>query len=274
MSKHTKQRLDTMMVQKGLVQSREKARNAILAGMVLVNGQVKNKAGTLVNPEDEIIIKENPIPYVSRGGLKLEKAINLFRLPVKDRIYLDVGASTGGFTDCLLKNGASKVYSIDVGYGQLAWELRQDPRVVVMERTNIRYVKPEDLEDVPQGAVIDVSFISLKLVLPVVRELLSNDAHIIALVKPQFEAGKENVGKNGVVRNPEVHRQVLCDILSWCLESEFVIRGLTFSPVRGPKGNIEFLLYLCKAHSIQQTLNIKELVFKVVKEAYAEFGLQ
>lgn len=274
MIKLAKQRLDILMVKKGLVQTREKAKKTILAGVVFVNGQRIDKAGALVNPEDEIIVKENPIPYASRGGLKLEKAIETFNIPVKNKIYMDVGASTGGFTDCLLKNGALKVYSIDVGYGQLAWELRQDPRVVVMERTNIRYLKPEDLEDVPQGAVIDVSFISLKLVLPVVREILAEDSHIVALIKPQFEAGKEKVGKNGVVRDPDIHKQVLYDILTWCLESGFVVEGLTFSPVKGPKGNIEFLLHIRKNENIQETFDINEIVSKVVDEAYAELASQ
>jgi len=279
MSKHTKQRLDTILVQKGLAQSREKARQLILAGEVFVNGQKKDKAGTMVNPEDEIIVKGDPVPYASRGGLKLEKAINFFNPPVKNRIYIDIGASTGGFTDCLLQNGAAKVYSIDVGYGQLAWELRQDPRVVVMERTNIRYVKPEDLEDIPNGAVIDVSFISLKLVLPVVYQLLAMDSPIIALIKPQFEAGKDKVGKNGVVKDPDVHRQVLTDILSWCLSEGFVVKGLTFSPVKGPKGNIEFLLYMYKARDvdnkdIDNKIDIKKLIYDVVNEAYAELALK
>lgn len=272
MSKRTKQRLDTTLVQKGLAQTREKAKKMILAGKVFVNGQKKDKAGTLVNPEDEIIVKGDPIPYVSRGGLKLEKAIDYFNPPIKNRIYMDIGASTGGFTDCLLKNGASKVYSIDVGYGQLAWELREDPRVVVMERTNIRYVKPEDLEDIPNGAVIDVSFISLKLVLPVVHQLLAMDSPIIALIKPQFEAGKDKVGKNGVVRDPDVHRQVLSDILAWCLKEGFVIKGLTYSPIKGPKGNIEFLLYMHKAEELEKDLDIQKLVSDVVNEAYVELA--
>jgi len=274
MSTTSKQRLDVLLVEKGLVESREKAKRIILSGSVYVAGQKIDKAGTLVSPQDEIHIEGDPIPFVSRGGLKLQKALDMFKPPVKDRVYMDVGASTGGFTDCLLQYGAKKVYSIDVGYGQLAWSLRHDKRVVVMERTNIRKVTKDDFEELPQGAVIDVSFISLKLVLPVVKEILLPDSHIIALIKPQFEAGREKVGKKGVVRSAETHKEVLEDILFACRQLGFVIKNLSFSPVKGPKGNIEFLVHLYY-HSQEEShydnkVDIENLVDKVVEAAHSD----
>jgi len=274
MSTTSKQRLDVLLVEKGLVESREKAKRIILSGSVYVAGQKVDKAGTLVSPQDEIHIEGDPIPFVSRGGLKLQKALDMFKPPVKDRVYMDVGASTGGFTDCLLQYGAKKVYSIDVGYGQLAWSLRHDKRVVVMERTNIRKVTKDDFEELPQGAVIDVSFISLKLVLPVVKEILLPDSHIIALIKPQFEAGREKVGKKGVVRSAETHKEVLEDILFACRQLGFVIKNLSFSPVKGPKGNIEFLVHLYY-HSQEEShydnkVDIENLVDKVVEAAHSD----
>jgi len=274
MSTNPKQRLDVLLVEKGLVESREKAKGIILSGAVYVGGRRVDKAGTLVSPQDEIHIEGDPIPFVSRGGLKLQKALDLFKPPVKDRVYMDVGASTGGFTDCLLQHGARKVYSIDVGYGQLAWSLRHDNRVVVMERTNIRNVTKDDFEELPQGAVIDVSFISLKLVLPVVKEVLLPDSHIIALIKPQFEAGREKVGKKGVVRSAETHKEVLQDILLACHKFGFVIKNLSFSPVKGPKGNIEFLVHLYYSGQeysfYDNNIDIEKLVNKVVDSAHSE----
>lgn len=275
MSATTKQRLDIIMVKQGLVESREKAKRIILSGVVRVEGRIIDKAGTPVSPGDNIIIEGDPIPFVSRGGLKLQKALDVFRPPITDRIYMDVGASTGGFTDCLLQYGAKKVYSVDVGYGQLAWKLRQDPRVVVMERINIRNMTIEDLGEIPQGAVIDVSFISLKLVLPVVLKILSPDSHIICLVKPQFEAGRKEVGKNGVIKSPQVHKNVLKDILAFCENINIALLGLTYSPIKGPKGNIEFLIYLYNKGEgsgiprFSQT-EINALVDRIIKESHGE----
>lgn len=275
MSTTSKQRLDVVLVEKGLIQSREQAKRIILSGKVFVGGCMVDKAGTLVYPEDDIHIEGDSIPFVSRGGLKLQKALELFQPPVEGRIYMDVGASTGGFTDCLLKHGAKKVYSIDVGYGQLAWGLRQDDRVVVMERTNIRKVTRKDLEDMPQGAVIDVAFISLKLVLPVIKDLLLPDSHIIALIKPQFEAGRKKVGKNGVVRSPETHREVLENIVSISRKLHFIPKNITFSPIKGPKGNIEFLLHLyyCnidEINSYDTGIDTGLLIDRVIKSAHEE----
>ena len=275
MSTTSRQRLDVMLVEKGLAESREKAKRIILSGSVYVAGQKVDKAGTLVSSKEDITIEGDAIPFVSRGGLKLQKALDLFQPPVSGRVYMDVGASTGGFTDCLLQYGASKVYSIDVGYGQLAWGLRQDDRVVVMERTNIRKVTRGDLEELPQGAVIDVAFISLQIVLPIIKELLLPGSHIIALVKPQFEAGREKVGKHGVVRSPETHRQVLENIIAVCHQLGFILKNLTFSPVKGPKGNIEFLIHLCNCHedemnSYDMEMDAGGLIDKVVKSAHDE----
>ena len=237
-----KQRIDLLLVEKGLFRSREKARSSLMAGLVLVNGVPVDKAGTKVDEEAEIVVKGTDIPYVSRGGLKLEKALASFPIDLKDRVCLDVGASTGGFTDCMLQKGARKVYAIDVGYGQLDWSLRTDERVVVMERTNIRYVKPEQLEEPGEFASIDVSFISLRIVLPAVVALLRPGAKVVALIKPQFEAGRELVGKNGVVRDTAVHRQVIERVLAGCSKWGLKALDLTFSPIKGPKGNVEFLL--------------------------------
>lgn len=275
MSTTSKQRLDIILVNKGLAVSREKAKRIILSGVVRVDGQMVDKPGTLISPESAIIVEEDPIPFVSRGGLKLQKALDIFKPPVEDRVYIDVGASTGGFTDCLLKYGAKKVYSIDVGYGQLAWKLRQDHRVVVMERVNIRDVTREDLEDEPQGAVIDVSFISLKIVLPVVKEILLPDSHIVSLIKPQFEAGREKVGKNGVVRSPDIHKEVLSEVLSTCLQLGLTFKGLTFSPIKGPKGNIEFLIHLYKGKGntvspYKNDIEYGHLIDDTVKAAHSE----
>lgn len=239
-----KERLDVLLVEKGLCESRSRAQAVIMSGEVYVNGQKSDKPGTPTDVEAEIEIRGNACPYVSRGGLKLGKALRDFGVDPTGLTCLDSGASTGGFTDCLLQNGAKQVFAIDVGYGQLAWSIRTDPRVVCMERTNIRYVTPEQLGTPVQLAVIDVSFISLRIVLPAVKALLSADGQIICLIKPQFEAGKENVGKKGVVRDPAVHQAVLNSFLQLADELQMTVCNLTFSPVKGPEGNIEFLGHL------------------------------
>ncbi|MEW6275606.1 MAG: TlyA family RNA methyltransferase [Bacillota bacterium] len=238
-------RLDVLLVKRGLFASREKARTATMSGQILVNGQKVLKPGAPVKPDAELTVIERA-PYVSRGGLKLEKAISAFGLNLKNKVVLDVGASTGGFTDCALAHGARLVYAVDVGYGQLAWKLRVSPRVVVLERTNIRYLSKEALSVPPDFVVIDVSFISLALVLPKVGDLTTEDAEGVALVKPQFEAGPEKVGKKGVVKDPLVHQEVLAKICSIVNGLGWEVRGLAFSPFKGPEGNIEYLLYFRK----------------------------
>ena len=240
-----KERLDVLLVVRGLAESRSRAQAVIMAGEVYVNGQKADKAGMDVPLEAEVEVRGNVCPYVSRGGLKLEKALRDFGVDPTGYVCSDSGASTGGFTDCLLQQGASKVFAIDVGYGQLAWKIRSDPRVVVMERTNIRYVTPEDLGEALDLSVVDVSFISLRIVLPAIQRLLKPTGQVLCLIKPQFEAGKENVGKKGVVRDPAVHEQVLRDFVALATELGFTLRNLTFSPVKGPEGNIEFLGHLC-----------------------------
>ncbi|MDF2523870.1 MAG: hemolysin [Clostridiales bacterium] len=244
-----KERLDIILVDRGYFPTREKARGSIMAGVVFVNNEKVDKSGTKFAADCSIEIKENINPYVSRGGLKLEKAIKTFNLDLNGKTAIDIGASTGGFTDCMLKNGAIKVFAIDVGYGQLAWELRNDPRVVCMERTNIRYVKPEDLKTYADFASIDVAFISLKKVIPVAYQLISPQGEMVCLIKPQFEAGREKVEKHGVVRDPAVHEAVICNIISFSIETGFSIQGLSFSPIKGPEGNIEYLLYISKDSS-------------------------
>lgn len=239
-----KERLDVLLVSLGLAESRAKAQATIMAGEVYVNGQKADKSGMEVDITSNIEVRGSACPYVSRGGLKLEKALKNFGVDPTGYVCSDSGASTGGFTDCLLQQGASKVFAIDVGYGQLAWKIRNDPRVVVMERTNIRYVTLEDLGEPLDLSVIDVSFISLSLVLPVVKTLLKPTAQVLCLIKPQFEAGKDKVGKKGVVRDPAVHEEVLQNFISLAKSLDFTIRNLTFSPVKGPEGNIEFLAHL------------------------------
>ena len=233
-----------MLVQRGLAASREKARAVIMSGDVFVAGQRVDKPGTMIAPEAELEVRGNACPYVSRGGLKLEKALRDFGVDPSGYVCSDSGASTGGFTDCLLQNGAKKVFAIDVGYGQLAWKIRTDPRVVCMERTNIRYVTPEDLGEPLDLSVIDVSFISLSIVLPAVRALLKERGQVVCLIKPQFEAGREKVGKKGVVRDPAVHLEVLEHFVALAGSLNLTIKNLTFSPVKGPEGNIEFLRHL------------------------------
>lgn len=240
-----KERLDTLLVKKGFYQSRERAKAAIMAGVVFVDGQRSDKAGNMINPDTaEIFIKENLCPYVSRGGLKLEKSMSEFSLNLQNTVCMDIGASTGGFTDCMLQNGASKVYSIDVGYGQLAWKLRNDSRVVCMEKTNVRYITEEDVPDKPEFASVDVSFISLTKVIPPAINVMAQDAQMVCLIKPQFEAGREKVGKKGVVREESTHKEVLLKIIDFAFEIGLNIIGIDFSPIKGPEGNIEYLIML------------------------------
>lgn len=240
-----KERLDLLLTEKGLCESRSKAQAIIMEGLVFVSGQRVDKPGTAVSTEAEIEIRGNTCPFVSRGGLKLEKALAYFGVEPKGYVCSDSGASTGGFTDCLLQKGAKKVFAIDVGYGQLAWSIRSDPRVVVMERTNIRNVTPQHLGEPLDLSVVDVSFISLRLVLPVIKQLLKPDGQVLCLIKPQFEAGKEKVGKKGVVREPETHLEVLQTFVKTARDLDFTVMDLTYSPVKGPEGNIEFLGHLC-----------------------------
>ena len=255
-----KTRLDVLLVERGLMESRQKAQATIMSGLVFVKGQRVDKPGTAVDNEAEIEIRGNVLKYVSRGGLKLEKAMATFPVELKDAVCADIGASTGGFTDCMLQNGASKVYAVDVGYGQLAWKLREDPRVVCMERTNARYLTHEQVPDELDFASVDVSFISLKLILPALCGLLKDGGHVACLVKPQFEAGKEKVGKKGVVRDPAVHLEVLENFLNHAKESGFTVLGITYSPIRGPEGNIEYLGYLEKAEWQEAEFDLKALV--------------
>lgn len=239
-----KERLDVLLVEKGLAPSRERAKTLIMTGNVFVAGQREDKAGTRIDKKLEIVIKTNPNPYVSRGGLKLEKAMKQYPIDLKNKICMDVGSSTGGFTDCMLKNGASKVYAIDVGRGQLAWKLRQDKRVVCMEKTNIRYVTQEQVVDKIEFVSIDVSFISLLKVLPPVKNLMAEDSEMVCLIKPQFEAGREKVGKKGVVRDKNVHKEVIHKVANELIRLGYLCIGLAYSPIKGPKGNIEYLIYV------------------------------
>ncbi|WP_027642797.1 TlyA family RNA methyltransferase [Enterocloster clostridioformis] len=239
-----KERLDVLMVQRSLAESREKAKALIMSGIVYVNGQKEDKAGTSFEETVQIKVRGSTLKYVSRGGLKLEKAMSHFGVELAGRVCMDVGASTGGFTDCMLQNGAVKVYAVDVGHGQLAWKLRNDDRVICMEKTNIRYVTPEDIGDHIEFASIDVSFISLTKVLGPVKQLLTDDGQVVCLIKPQFEAGREKVGKKGVVREKSVHLEVIEMVMGYAGSIGFGILGLEFSPIKGPEGNIEYLLYL------------------------------
>lgn len=263
-----KERLDVLLVERGLAGSRERAKRIIMAGQVLVDGQKVDKAGMTVKAEAEIRLLGGDLPYVSRGGLKLAKAVQAFGLTLSGKIAADIGASTGGFTDCMLQNGAQKVYAIDVGYGQLAWKLRTDERVVNMERTNIRSVTPDMIPDILDFASIDVAFISLEKVLPATRELLKPEGEIAALIKPQFEAGREHVGKKGVVRDPAIHLAVIRRVLSFSREHGFSVRGLTFSPVKGPEGNIEYLAWLSMDGSRDDAITDDDMQ-RVVGEAHA-----
>lgn len=241
-----KKRLDIALVDMGFAPSRERAKALIMSGIVFVNGQRSDKAGDTVNSDSKIEVRGNDIGYVSRGGLKLEKAINTFPITLDNTICMDIGASTGGFTDCMLQNGAKKVYSVDVGRGQLAWKLRCDERVISMEKTNARNLTPEQIGEEINFISVDVSFISLKIILPVAFTLLSDNGEMVCLIKPQFEAGRENVGKKGVVRERSIHIDVVKMIIDFALSVKFDVKGLTFSPVKGPEGNIEYLIYLQK----------------------------
>lgn len=257
-----KERLDVMMVNRGLAESREKAKAIIMSGIVYVDNIKEDKAGSTFDEKVQIEVRGNTLKYVSRGGLKLEKAMDCFGVSLAGKVAMDVGSSTGGFTDCMLQNGAVKVYSVDVGHGQLAWKLRNDERVVCMEKTNIRYVTPDDIEDRIEFASIDVSFISLTKVLPPVKELLTDDGEIVCLIKPQFEAGREKVGKKGVVRDQKVHVEVVEMIVDFARQIGFKTLDLSYSPIKGPEGNIEYLLYITK----DQTKENKEFDIKAMVE--------
>lgn len=262
-----KKRLDVMLVEQGLAESREKAKAIIMSGIVYVDGEKEDKAGSTFAETASIEVRGKTLKYVSRGGLKLEKAMQVFPIELEGKVCMDVGASTGGFTDCMLQNGAVKVYSVDVGYGQLAWKLREDERVICMEKTNIRYVKPEDIGDKIEFASVDVSFISLSKVLPPLRDLLKEDAEVVCLIKPQFEAGREKVGKKGVVRDKSVHVEVIENVSCFALTSGFEILGLDFSPVKGPEGNIEYLIHLRKTAEIQENgILLEEDYKKTIKQ--------
>ncbi len=242
-------RLDQYLVQQGLVQSRERAKALIMAGVVFVNEQKADKAGEMVKDDAKVEVRGHDIGYVSRGGLKLEKAMQVFPLRPSGKVCMDIGASTGGFTDCMLQNGASKVYAVDVGYGQLAWSLRTDPRVVNMERTNIRSVTPDRLAEPVSFFSVDVTIISLRHIFPVAKAVTTDAAAGVSLLKPQFEAGREKVGKNGVVRDPATHREVLLHAMGYAAANGFAVRGLDFSPVKGPEGNIEYLMFVEKSEA-------------------------
>ena len=264
-----KERLDILLVDRGIITSRERAKTSIMAGKVFVDGRRVDKAGEKVPVTANIEYKGEKLPYVSRGGLKLEKAMKNFPITLEGKVCMDIGASTGGFTDCMLQNGASKVFSIDVGYGQFAWKLRTDERVVCMERTNIRYVKPEDLGELVDFTSIDVSFISLKKIMPATIELLKDKGEVVALIKPQFEAGKEKVGKKGVVRDIEVHKEVVFGIIDYLLEHNLNVLGVSYSPIKGPEGNIEYLVYFTKDMERESTF-VREDVDKVVEASHTE----
>ena len=263
-----KERLDVLLVQQGLANSRELAKAYIMAGNVYVDGQKEDKAGTKVAVTAKLEVKGNQMKYVSRGGYKLEKAMDVFGIRLNGKICLDIGASTGGFTDCMLQNGASKVYAIDVGYGQFAWKLRNDERVVCLEKTNVRYVTHEQVPDEGDFASIDVSFISLTKVLPAVLGVLGEKGQLVCLIKPQFEAGREKVGKKGVVRNSSVHREVIEMIVEYVRTQSLGILGLDFSPIKGPEGNIEYLIYLDKSRSGMHEDEVQARVDTVVAQSH------
>ena len=266
-----KERIDLLLIEKGYFTSREKAKRSIMAGLVKVDNEIVDKPGTQVPIDASIELKGEVHPFVSRGGLKLLKAIQAFNLNLQDKVVMDIGASTGGFTDCALQYGAREVYAIDVGYGQLAWSLRQDPRVHVMERTNFRYVTSENLvSNQPNFATIDVSFISLKIILNHLRTLLAENGEVIALVKPQFEAGKEYVGKKGIIKDPQIHQMVIEKTVQLALEMGYSISGMTYSPIKGGEGNIEFLLYLQLEQSQLSLDDFKNKITETVKAAHTE----
>ncbi len=270
--KGEKLRLDVLLVERGLVETREKAKRLIMEGIVFSNDERLDKPGMKVPASIPITIKGNKMPYVSRGGYKLEKALREFPVTVKNKVMIDIGASTGGFTDCALQNGAKYVYAVDVGYNQLAWKLRKDERVIVMERTNFRYLKPEDLEkELPEFATIDVSFISLKIILPVLKTMLVPGGDCIALIKPQFEAGREKVGKKGIVRDPKVHMEVINEMIAFALQEGYDVNHLTYSPITGGDGNIEFLIHLTWHGEREYGTNALTVsVEDVVQEAHSQ----
>lgn len=269
-----KERLDVLLVRQGLAESREKAKAVIMAGCVYVNEQKEDKAGSMFDETKvQIEVRGNTLKYVSRGGLKLEKAMSHFDITLENKICMDIGASTGGFTDCMLQNGASKVYSVDVGHGQLAWKLRNDERVVCMEKTNFRYMVRDDIQDDLDFASVDVSFISLTKILEPAYHLLKTNAQMVCLIKPQFEAGKEKVGKKGVVREPEVHIEVIEKVLDFAVSIGFGILNLEFSPIRGPEGNIEYLLHIYKTEEKDEMTGVphekyEQLIRKTVDNAH------
>ncbi|KON91430.1 hypothetical protein AF331_02600 [Rossellomorea marisflavi] len=267
-----KQRLDILLVEQGLFETREKAKRAVMAGLVYSNEMRLEKPGEKISEDSPLTVKGKVMPYVSRGGLKLEKALKEFDITTENKVLLDIGASTGGFTDCALQNGAKMSYALDVGYNQLAWKLRKDERVVVMERTNFRYVKPEDLEgEMPDLASIDVSFISLSLILPVLKTLLVQGGDCIALIKPQFEAGRDQVGKKGIVRDPSVHKAVIQKIIDLSLNEGYDIEGLSYSPITGGDGNIEFLIHLKWQGREEGVSHLTVPPEDVIKEAHTQF---
>lgn len=257
-----KERLDVLVVKRGLAVSREKAKAMIMMGDIFVDGQREDKAGTSFKDSVEIEFRGKPMKYVSRGGLKLEKAMAEFPINLRNTVCMDIGASTGGFTDCMLQSGAKKVYAVDVGYGQFAWKLRQDERVVCMERTNIRYVTAEEIDELCDFASVDVSFISLTMVLGPAYHLLNDDGEMVCLIKPQFEAGKGKVGKKGVVREPEIHKEVIYKVLDYAVGIGFSVLGLSFSPIKGPEGNIEYLTYIKKENNakVYEGVDVEKLV--------------
>ncbi|MEE0873019.1 MAG: TlyA family RNA methyltransferase [Ruminococcus sp.] len=263
-----KKRLDVLVYENGFAESREKAKAVIMAGLVYVDNQKADKCGASYEENVKLEVRGSALPYVSRGGLKLEKAIKCFSPDLNGKITMDIGASTGGFTDCMLQNGAKKVYAIDVGYGQLAWKLRTDERVVNLERTNMRKVTREQVPDPIDFFSVDVSFISLRLILPVARQLMAEKAQAVCLIKPQFEAGREKVGKKGVVRDPSVHEEVIANILEFCLQNGFDVLGLDYSPVKGPEGNIEYLVFLQKSDEPRSFLTVKPQ--EVVARSHSE----
>lgn len=264
-----KKRLDMLMMDRALAPSREKAKAYIMAGDVYVDGQKEDKAGTMFPETVKIEVRGNTLPYVSRGGLKLEKAMKNFDVTLDGKVCMDVGASTGGFTDCMLQNGAVKVYSVDVGHGQLAWKLRNDERVVCMEKTNIRYVTHENIPDEIGFSSIDVSFISLTKVLGPVKALLKDDGQVVCLIKPQFEAGREKVGKKGVVRDKAVHKEVVTNIVNFLIDNEFTVLGLSFSPIKGPEGNREYLVYFTKDKERETDFKF-DVIDQIIEDSHSQ----
>lgn len=263
-----KERLDSLLVQRGLAPSRELAKAYIMAGIVYVEGCKEEKAGTKLPPDIKIEVRGNQMKYVSRGGYKLEKAMKEFDISLDGKICIDIGASTGGFTDCMLQNGAEKVYAIDVGYGQFAWKLRSDPRVICLEKTNMRYVTHEQIPDEADFASVDVSFISLTKILPAAVGVLGENGRLVCLIKPQFEAGREKVGKKGVVKDQAVHREVIRKIVNYAMEQRLGILGLSFSPIKGPEGNIEYLIYLAKNQRGMAETMVQEMLDKTVDDSH------